>query len=692
MSLPNAIRRYRDHLLLLVITLAAWWPLSLNLLSLKNDALVQYLAYRYHLSESIQNGFLPFWSPYLYTGFPIHADMQGETWNPIVIVLSLLTRYNMSVLQWEVLIYLYVAALGMYRLVRHFGALPLTGIVAAAAFVSCGYMTDSVSVVPWIPSAAFMPFIILYFLKLLDSPSLVNAVKYSAAVILQFLCGYPSFFIFLSYLLLIGFTCWAVARWRKGEKKVILHAAGFLAVAYGLFALICSPALVSYYEFLPYYSRGSGLGWEKGQSNPFPPQHTWSFILANAFSKVDRWMTDISMRNGYFGMFLFLFLLGLRSIKGFRMQVLALTLFCFLFSMGAFTPVQKFCFDHVPLMNTFRHPGTIRVFTTIGILLLASFTLDEFFRGAAKRWLPAYAGMTGFLLLMIIILNLGKVSFGSLIPPQFSPAGLKGWLDALDMNSMFFVVELLQLVFIGLFLFSWWKRKGPKVFAVLFIMNSLLFGWIGLPFTSVSKERTSSVNGYLASFPDGYPLPDPKASVEAEVISDSIIISPYGYHNFYNKKITIQDEIITPTLNKDYEDFLNRFHLRRAFRGAPFVFIGQPDARETGIMFPIDSSLFEIKVTSFTPNAFAFGVNKQGNGIFFIFQQYNHNWNAFVNGKPVEIRKANMAFMSVDVPEGHSVVEFRYRPQKVIAAMIVSGITILALLCYFVLRKRKPRA
>ena len=63
------------YLLLLLITLIAYWPLSIQLFSLKNDALVYFLPYRYQLSESIQQGCFPWWNPYIYTGLPIHPKI-----------------------------------------------------------------------------------------------------------------------------------------------------------------------------------------------------------------------------------------------------------------------------------------------------------------------------------------------------------------------------------------------------------------------------------------------------------------------------------------------------------------------------------------------------------------------------------------------------------------------------------------
>jgi len=169
MRTSQPYRYFSVYLLLFFLTLIVYWPLSLNYLSLKNDALVQYLAYRYHLSEAIRHGYLPFWSPYLYTGFPIHADIQGEVWNPFVLFLSLISKYDMTILQWEVLIYLYLSAIGMFRLIRNLNLSRTAAICGAAAFMSCGYMTDSISVIPWIASAAFIPFTLLYFLRSLNS-------------------------------------------------------------------------------------------------------------------------------------------------------------------------------------------------------------------------------------------------------------------------------------------------------------------------------------------------------------------------------------------------------------------------------------------------------------------------------------------------------------------------------------------
>src|SRR5215203_2423085 len=102
--------------ILLCCCLIAYWPLSLSLFSLKNDALNYFLPVRHLISESLQNGHLPFWSPYLNLGYPLHGDMQSGVWNPFVQLLSLFGSYTIRTLQYETLLYVYLSGIGMFLL------------------------------------------------------------------------------------------------------------------------------------------------------------------------------------------------------------------------------------------------------------------------------------------------------------------------------------------------------------------------------------------------------------------------------------------------------------------------------------------------------------------------------------------------------------------------------------------------
>lgn len=64
-------------------------------------------------------------------------------------------------------------------------------------------------------------------------------------------------------------------------------------------------------------------------------------------------------------------------------------------------------------------------------------------------------------------------------------------------------------------------------------------------------------------------------------------------------------------------------------------------------------------------------------------------WEATVNGEPVPIRRANLAFRAVEVPAGESNVEFRFRPASARHGFIAS-IFFLALSVAMVFYRRKP--
>src|SRR5687767_14285300 len=130
-------------LLLLIICLVTYWPLTFHVFSLKNDAIIYFLPVRYQVSQSIFNGYFPFWSPYFTLGHPLHADMQSGVWNPVVQLFSLFGPYTLYTLQIETLLYIYLGGVGMYFLLRYFSIHPLVNLLCATAYMLCGFNNDA---------------------------------------------------------------------------------------------------------------------------------------------------------------------------------------------------------------------------------------------------------------------------------------------------------------------------------------------------------------------------------------------------------------------------------------------------------------------------------------------------------------------------------------------------------------------
>lgn len=702
--------------LLVLVTLVAYLPVSFSLLSLKNDSLVQYLPFRYHLSESIQNGHFPFWSPYLYTGFPVHADMQGMTWNPLVLLISLFTKYNMSVLEFEVTVYLLLAAISMYFLLRSFQLHRVICILGGISYMSCGFITGSASVIPWISSAAFIPFVFLTLKGFLDEPGVKKAIYFSFSLSLLFLCGYPTFFIYTSYITgaVLLLALWV--HFRKKERASLQRPLLCFGLAILLFLLVCSPAIISYAEFLSYYSRGSGISAARAAQNPFTPFSSISYLVPGAVHKDHPWLdTDTSMRNGYVGLFVFLlFVLSLFSKQGrWQKMIGALTLFSFLLSLGSSTPLHYICYKALPLFNTFRHPGNIRLFTSLGIIMLASIYTQQLLQGNREEiyrklrtmgW--ATAGILGVTLLILLLKAGTRENLQFAIRKGPDPKAL---LDAFSFDGFLLLQCVAQLVFVGALLSLLRQKKLPvKLTAVLVGLNSVLFCWLALPFNFVSQLRTAAIDQYVASFPKGYPAPDLLASAETGVFADSSTIPVYGYANFYNKQIRLQDYVITPTLNKEYERFCGDKKLRRAMDGYPFAWLSDtlvsqtPDSLFPGRRFSLYSDpatkpvlgklngMEKMEVEKFSPNSFTLRTNTRSPLLLSVFQQYNHNWQVRINDQPASVIKLNIAFMGVALPAGENRVVWEYRPARVVLAAWISLATLIICGLFFIFTYRKP--
>jgi hypothetical protein len=272
----------------------------------------------------------------------------------------------------------------------------------------------------------------------------------------------------------------------------------------------------------------------------------------------------------------------------------------------------------------------------------------------------------------------------------------KLFLDTLRFPSMLLLIAVIQVSFTLIMIYLL-KRDSfnKRLYGVLIGFNSILFCWLALPFNFISQLRTKEVNNYVSSFPDGYPLPDLSIPAGSGIFSDSSSIPVYGYPNFYSKQISIQDHVITPTLNSAYEEFNNNKKLRLLLKDYPFAWLNDtivatvPDS--TGKKFSYgcysyknrkDTSGGSLKLVAFNPNKFVFDVNSSQATVLTLLQQFNFNWRITVNNEKAQMLRMNQAFIGVSVPQGNSTVVFNYKPVRVIMAGWISFILLLIILAY----------
>ena len=713
---------YKNYFLLLVICLLAYWPLTFGVFSVKNDAIHYFLPYRFQISETIRNGELPFWNPYIYLGYPVHGDMQSGAWNPIVWFFSLISRYDLTLFHFENLLYIFLGGIGMYKLTNRQVNHTHTALLIAVSYMLSGFMLSG-QLINWLAAAAFLPFVIDYYLQTLRSASFSSAAKTGVAFYFLLVSGYPSFFIITGYILLAFFILTIINRLRvKGNlpvswKNFILQHLLLIVVFIGL----ALPAIISFIELLPYYQRGGGAGYNDVVQNSFELKHFLSSIFPSTIKANDLVSaTDITCRNVYIGLFT-LIILACFPPRLSRRHILLfiLVLFAILFSLGDTTPVRKICYNLIPFMDTFRHPSQMRLFFLFAILLLAASGLKELMTGNSNatklKKLKQFIWTIIIILAIITVIALFKSGILKRIP-EFRPseisATLKDISDNANLADTIALNGLMQLVFLGIFIVLLKKPILNKLFfSSLWIANLFVMAQLVLPSTFFGKTSPKEINSLIHSSPRAFPVAGLSKSITENSKDASENFDKIGLSYFYNKKIGISHVTNSPSFLTQQEEFIENDLLYNYVASLPVIYIADSIMQlkdtasidlKAGYKFAFTEDMGSKKMkTSFrdtavikkiSANKFEIETKTETESFIVLTQNYHHNWKVWIDDMPEKIYKTNISFMGIPIPAGKHTIIFRYVPYNIIKAVwIMLATAILLLIAGAVSLLRKTR-
>lgn len=725
MSLPSSFQQnrvhYKNYLLLLLICLLAYWPLTFGIFSVKNDAIHYFLPYRFHISEALRNGEFPFWSPYIYIGYPVQGDMQSGAWNPVVWIFSAIGRYDLTLFHYENLLYIFLGGAGMYKLTNRLTEHSHTALLIAASYMLSGFMLGG-QLINWLSAAAFIPFVIHYYLLALDSTSVKNSVKTGIALFFLFTSSYPSFFILTAYLLVLLFLVTILLRIRNKKtsftdwKKILLHQLLIAAVFTGL----ALPALVSFIDLLPYYQRGGGTSYLESSTNAFEAQHFLTILFPGTIKATDIVSsTDVTCRNIYFGIIPLIILFALPPKWNRRNILLALlAVFSLLFSLGDATPVRKICYDLIPLLDTFRHPSQMRLFFILAVLLLAAPGLkrilnNEISPGQRKKIKLIFL-FTAAVLLITLIIALTQSSIMSKLSGGAgggARAALKNILESVTLSDTIVLSSLLQLLFLSAFLI-WFKRAlSSKLFlGVLWTSNLFIMALLVLPASFVSKTSPKTINAVIHASPKGFPTDSLQNSLATNSKDAFTNFDISGLNYFYNKKIGISRVTNSPAFLIQQDSFTQTQLLYDYVSSLPVVYIADSvlQLKDTGILNRTGNCNYAFSETTSSSNpcgsntaavrklaANRIDVETETERPAFLVlsQNYYHHWKVTIDREPGIIQKTNMSFMGAAIPAGKHTVTFRFLPANTIKALWIQLAVLLTLLLtgVFTFYKRKKK-
>lgn len=306
------------------------------------------------IARTLRQGEWPWWNSLIYSGYPIHADVQAQlfyppAWIPIL-VRNLTGRDNILYsLQWMVVLHMALAGLLMFRLVRRLDGSVPAALFAGTVFELGAFFASQIQHVGAVCGAAWLPLAWLAAYELRERFSWRWISALAAALALSFLSGFLAITIVV-YLSAGLFTLGLVIL-RLGSLRLLAHFTLSVACSVGLVAVQLWPALQladrSFAKLRA--SWGAGLG-------GIPIQAWWGLLWPDAlglFTPFDRTRYTLPYNFTFLWLYcglaviLLAFLVILRGDRRMRL-FLALAAFSLLMGSGDHIPGLRPLFELAP--------------------------------------------------------------------------------------------------------------------------------------------------------------------------------------------------------------------------------------------------------------------------------------------------------------------------------------------------------
>ncbi len=356
----------------------------------------------------------------------------------------------------------------------------------------------------------------------------------------------------------------------------------------------------------------------------------------------------------------------------------------FMHMLGNMTPVHRLFWEYLPFASSIRLPGRISIIMPFFMMLIlgwiAKSKASTIFIGESSVNLRPVTILASVTVLLILIYYLFCVigyyvfhfsSFLKWFNPHFKDnlRYLNISYEEVEITLIILgVLSLLSLIFYveGKKLARWFGM------AVLIIAVILQLG-IAFKYRSMnwitSKERIDIPTFNEMKSQKGKELTYlyyPGAGLQSSIVTkqlDHSFIEP-----FLGKIFT---EVIP--VNSQEEAYEKMWRMRLPQQ----VFIEGYDVKRAGQITDgaKDMRKGEVSLVYSSFNRLEFKVYSEKPAIFGLSYPYTDNWRAWVNGEKVKVYRANGTAHAVEIPEGESIVEFRYWSGAFFWGMIISCMT-----------------
>lgn len=703
----NSLDKVAPQVWIVVIALLAYYQIAFLQNSLKWDMIIGYLPRRYFIGECLQNGIFPLWNPFGQAGYPLYANLIS-VWSPEILLPAFISGYTNLTLHLFFMLHIILAGTGMYHLQLYLVKNRRAALLIGIAYMLSGFFIGNAQHANFLTGGAWLPFVLLFYFKLFDAPSKVSFAALLVVLFLMVTGGYPALSIILAYVLAALFIYLVTGLLMRQKYRQAFQWTGINLGVAAIIGLLSLGQIYALQEVTPYINRFAELSPDKILTNSFTLRAMLSLLFPYAtVSNGDFWGTDISMANGYLGLFMLLFFLaGIFNTKNQRARFFMATgLVSLLAALGEALPVRMWMYHSLPFMDKFQYPAVFRIFFILFFLLAAGYALRDF----EKRHISYRAVKRVALGLLILVvagivysawqLKDAALTFQQMKESVFGRIVIQGSIQLL----------LLLLFMIGLHIS---KMKKGLWLTLLVIADMLLSVQFNIHSTAVSDKDPIQFYRQIKAQPAGFPIPELK-SINRHTNKTMRLGLAWKNGSIFRKEVSF--DTYNPFQFRQYKTLADSLPgLRDSVLKNPVVYLSDTvapfrileDRAASRNLLTVTQDVYDtlkyknlskastdsLQILEFRPGYIKVKTTTKDSTLLTLLQTAYKGWNVHIDGKKQPYVRSNKLFMSTLLPEGAHTVEFRFKkPTVLIFLGIAYSIFILLSAALFITVFRKQK-
>jgi hypothetical protein len=695
----------------------------------------------------LNNGEIPLWNPYIFSGMPLLATNQTGALYPPTLISILLFGPKMS---FNIDFILHYAMTGyfMFLYIRYLTKNTFVAFTAGISLAFVGYLYVTPEHITVIRTTPWLPLMLLMLQKMSEPPqsgrSIISSdISYASLlgiiIGISVLAGHAQSTVYF-LMICAGYSLMLMyPMGNKARGRYIVLGMG--AIVAGV--IVCIPQILSTMEL-------NSLSWRDERTYDFFSKYPFniSTIVGVLFPG-----TFGAYPKSYTGLYTFVMAVGgaillwKQSTQAKFWTIIALV--AFILSLGDATPLYKFMY-HLPVYNMFRAPERHWYEIFFALCVLSALSLNSLLVNEKRKQYALYLAAGA-------AITMGVALMGG--------AGLADtYLGRIKLNIFVFIPIALSIAMAAWTYLLWKKPKQWLIYAALgfVLLEAVLYKpnlqeWgkynqytlYDAPaeamnlmkdrplermafYTHYSTELSTSLNSsiiYGVSIVGGYePLllksyhnlthmwPAGKFGNSAsELMEHGIFLRMLGARVF----IACNDALAAASMNPNYKliapvggciAFENKNALPRVY--TPRMATSASSSGEAKMKFNLagfdpavhvilrqedmegSSNTFapgKVSIASYRAHEVIIDAVFFGDGLLILADQYYPGWKAYIDGTETKVLRANEILRGVHVPRGRHLVTFRYEPAYIVPSLIFSSLALMVFLIIAVLGTRREK-